>query len=95
MYIYLRSLNSLYNILISVLCTKKMKQYGLKFHAAGWERLCVNQLGCLHVMCSPISVGPHGMVQPIAAAVLKTFTMPNKDGGIHPLTMLAANSEGI
>ncbi len=46
-------------------------------------------------MCSAISLGPRGMVQPIAAAVLKTFTMMNKDGDIHPRTMLAANSEGI
>ncbi len=29
------------------------------------------------------------MVQPIAAAVFKTFTMTNKDGGIHPCIMLA------
>ncbi len=57
---------------------------------------CVlTKVGCLCVMCSAISVGPCGMVQPIAAAVLKTFTMTNKDGGIHPCTMLAANSEGI
>ncbi len=54
-----------------------------------------NQLECLRVICSAISVGPHRMVQPIAMAVLKTFTMTNKDGAIHPRTMLAANSEGI
>ncbi len=71
-----------------------MKRYCLKFHAAG-ERLCVNQLGYLHVMCLAISVGLRGMVQPIAAAMLKTFTMTNKDGGIHPRIMLAANSKAI
>ncbi len=71
-----------------------MKQYCLKFHAAR-ERLCVKQLWCLRSMSYAISVGPRGMVQPIAAAMLKTFTMTNKNGGIHPLTMLAANSEGI
>ncbi len=89
MYIYF----TVYSILTSVL--KKIKQYCLKFHAA-WERFFFNQLDCLHVMCSAISVGPRGMVQPIAAPVLKTFTMTNiKDCGIHPRTMLAANSEGI
>ncbi len=42
------------------------------------------QFECLRFMCSAISVGPRGMVQPIAAPVLKTFTMTNiKDGGIH------------
>ncbi len=40
-------------------------------------------------MCSTISVGPHGMVQPIAAAVLETFIMMNKDDTLHPRTMLA------
>ncbi len=44
----------------------------------------IYQFECLRIMCSAISVGPRGMVQPIAAAVLKTFTMTNiKDGGIH------------
>ncbi len=47
------------------------------------------------MLCSTISMGSYGMVQRIAVAVLKTFTMMNKDGGIHPRTMLAANSEGI
>ncbi len=56
---------------------EKMKQYCLKFLAVG-ERLCVNQLGCLHAMCSAISMGPCGMVQPITMTVLKTFTMMNK-----------------
>ncbi len=50
---------------------------------------CVIRLKCLRAMCSAISVGPRGMVQPIAAAVFKTFTMTNKDGGIHPCIMLA------
>ncbi len=43
-----------------------------------------DQLECLHT----ISIGPGGMVQPIAVAVLKAFPMMNKDGGIHPSTML-------
>ncbi len=62
-----------------------MKQYCLKFHPSG-ERLCVNRLECLRSMCSTISVGPPGMVQPIVAAVLETFVMMNKDGAIHPST---------
>ncbi len=40
---------------------------------------------------------PLGMVQPIAAAVLKMFTMRNKDGGTLPSTcaLMFANSERI
>ncbi len=34
-------------------------------------------------ICSAISMKPHGMVQPITAAVLETFIMTNKDGA-HP-----------
>ncbi len=52
-------------------------------------------LRCLHAMCLAITVKPRGMVQLIIAAVLETFTMTNKNGGIHPRIMLAANSEGI
>ncbi len=44
---------------------------------------------CLRTMCSAISVEPHGMVEPITAAVLETFTMTNKDGALNPRTMLA------
>ncbi len=62
-----------------------MKQYCLKFHAVG-EWLCVNQLECLHAMCSAISLELHGMFQQIAAAVLETFVMKNKDGAVHPAT---------
>ncbi len=56
-----------HSILASVLL-KKIKQYCLKFHAAG-EQLCFNQLRCLLAMCSAISVGPRGMFQPIAVAM--------------------------
>ncbi len=85
------SLYSLYSILSSVLC----KNDNIVSNSMLRKCFFFNQLECLFVMCSAISVGPCGMVQPIAAAVLKTFTMTNKDGSIHPRTMLAANSEGI
>ncbi len=61
----------------------------------------VNQRECLRSMCSAISMGPHGMVQPIAAAVLETFVMMNKDGAVHTSTckllanLIFANFEGI
>ncbi len=39
-------------------------------------------------MAAPIPCGmmpiPRGIVQPIAAAVLQTFSMTNKDGTLHP-----------
>ncbi len=77
---------------MSVLC-KKLSNIVSNSMLRG-RNFFFDQLDCLCVMCSAISVGPRGMVQPIAAAVLKTFIMTNKDGDIHTCTMLAANSEG-
>ncbi len=41
----------------------------------------------LRTICSAISMKPCAMVQPIAAAVLETFVMMNKDGTHHPCSI--------
>ncbi len=53
---------------------------------------------CLRAMCSAISMGPRGMVRPIAVAVLENLVMTNKDGAlpsIHMLALISVNFEGI
>ncbi len=45
----------------------------------------------LRTMCLAISMEPRGMVERIAAAVLKTFTMTNKDGTLHRGSHVFAN----
>ncbi len=42
--------------------------------------LWLYQFEYTRIMCSAISMKPHGMIQPIEAAVLETFVMMNKDG---------------
>ncbi len=58
-----------YNVLIQIPCCG----------AALW----LYRLEYLRTICSAISVKPHGMVQPITAAVLESFVMTNKDGAHH------------
>ncbi len=98
---YLRSSNSLHNILASVLCKKNeailtkipcfgavLWLYRFEWNHMVWFSQSHITWSYANKMAAPIpsDMAPikHGMVQPIAVAVLKTFAMMNKDGTLHP-----------
>ncbi len=94
MSMYLRSSNSLHSTLVSVLCKKNeailtqipcfravLWLYRFEWNYMVWFSQSHITCSYANKMAAPI---PRGIVQPIAAAVLKTFAMTNKDCVLHP-----------
>ncbi len=68
---YLRSSNSLHSILVTVFCKKQMKQNGM-VQPITHNLVRRKQDGSEYTTwyTSATSVGPHGIVQPIAVAMM-------------------------